>query len=73
MQRLPTYFVSHGGGPWPWMRDMTGGRYDRLEASLQAMAQAHHGQVRAILRNDDAALEVSRRCLPTLRERLKHL
>ena len=31
------------------------------------------GQVRAILRNDDAALEVSRRCLPTLRERLKHL
>ncbi|GAB2668408.1 LytR/AlgR family response regulator transcription factor [Arenimonas aestuarii] len=31
------------------------------------------GQVRAMLRNDDAALEVSRRCLPTLRERLKHL
>ena len=31
------------------------------------------GQVRAILRNDEAALEVSRRCLPTLRERLKHL
>lgn len=31
------------------------------------------GQVRAILRNDDAALEVSRRCLPALRERLKHL
>ncbi|MDT7514602.1 DODA-type extradiol aromatic ring-opening family dioxygenase [Rhodoferax mekongensis] len=20
--RLPTYFVSHGGGPWPWMPDM---------------------------------------------------
>lgn len=20
--RLPTYFVSHGGGPWPWMADM---------------------------------------------------
>ncbi|MDY0021439.1 LytTR family DNA-binding domain-containing protein [Arenimonas caeni] len=31
------------------------------------------GQVRAILRNSDAALEVSRRCLPALRERLKHL
>ena len=31
------------------------------------------GQVRAILRNDETALEVSRRCLPTLRERLKHL
>jgi aromatic ring-opening dioxygenase catalytic subunit (LigB family) len=20
--RLPTYFISHGGGPWPWMEDM---------------------------------------------------
>ena len=20
MTRLPTYFVSHGGGPWPWMK-----------------------------------------------------
>lgn len=49
MSRLPTYYVSHGGGPWPWMREQTGGRYDRLEASLQAMAQAHQGQVRAIL------------------------
>lgn len=49
MTRLPTYYVSHGGGPWPWMREQTGGRYDRLEASLQAMAQAHEGQVRAIL------------------------
>ncbi|GAB2488949.1 LytR/AlgR family response regulator transcription factor [Arenimonas alkanexedens] len=31
------------------------------------------GQVHAILRNSTAALEVSRRCLPLLRERLKHL
>ena len=31
------------------------------------------GHVRAILRNDEAALEVSRRCLPTLRDKLKHL
>src|SRR3990167_8909829 len=21
-QRFPTYFISHGGGPWPWLRDM---------------------------------------------------
>lgn len=20
--KLPTYFISHGGGPWPWMEDM---------------------------------------------------
>ena len=22
-QRLPTWFVSHGGGPWPWLPEMT--------------------------------------------------
>ena len=31
------------------------------------------GQVHAVLRHDGIALEVSRRCLPQLRERLKHL
>ena len=34
---LPTYFISHGGGPWPWMKDLTNGAYDRLEASLAEM------------------------------------
>jgi aromatic ring-opening dioxygenase catalytic subunit (LigB family) len=34
MTRLPTYFVSHGGGPWPWMKDQYGPTYDKLEASL---------------------------------------
>ncbi len=32
---LPTYFISHGGGPWPWIKDQMPGVYDRLEASLQ--------------------------------------
>lgn len=32
--RLPTYFLSHGGGPWPWMREQTGSAYDALAASL---------------------------------------
>jgi aromatic ring-opening dioxygenase catalytic subunit (LigB family) len=32
--RLPTYFVSHGGGPWPWMKEQAGGAYDKLEHSL---------------------------------------
>jgi aromatic ring-opening dioxygenase catalytic subunit (LigB family) len=32
---LPTLFISHGGGPWPWMRDEMAGRYDRLAAALQ--------------------------------------
>jgi len=32
--RLPTYFVSHGGGPWPFMKEQVGAAYDKLEASL---------------------------------------
>ncbi len=31
---LPTYFVSHGGGPWPFMKEQVGSNYDKLEASL---------------------------------------
>jgi aromatic ring-opening dioxygenase catalytic subunit (LigB family) len=32
-QRFPTYFISHGGGPWPWLRDMRR-MFSNLEASL---------------------------------------
>jgi aromatic ring-opening dioxygenase catalytic subunit (LigB family) len=49
MSRLPTYYVSHGGGPWPWMREQNGSRYDQLEASLQAMAREAGEGVRAVL------------------------
>jgi aromatic ring-opening dioxygenase catalytic subunit (LigB family) len=35
---LPTYFISHGGGPWPWLKDEMPGVYDRLAASLREMA-----------------------------------
>jgi aromatic ring-opening dioxygenase catalytic subunit (LigB family) len=31
--RLPTYFISHGGGPWPYVPEMRA-RMQRLEASL---------------------------------------
>ena len=24
---LPTYFISHGGGPWPWMKREMGDAY----------------------------------------------
>jgi aromatic ring-opening dioxygenase catalytic subunit (LigB family) len=34
---LPTYFISHGGGPWPWMKGQMNGAYDKLEASLKDM------------------------------------
>lgn len=36
MTRMPTYFISHGGGPWPWMEDMRKG-FAALEKSLAAM------------------------------------
>ncbi len=33
---LPTYFISHGGGPWPYVPEMREG-YERLAASLRAI------------------------------------
>ncbi|PZP96420.1 MAG: dioxygenase [Variovorax paradoxus] len=35
--RLPTYFISHGGGPWPWMKAEMGDTYAKLEAALADM------------------------------------
>jgi len=34
-QKLPTYFLSHGGGPWPFMMDQVGHLYGKLDASLR--------------------------------------
>jgi aromatic ring-opening dioxygenase catalytic subunit (LigB family) len=33
--RLPTYFISHGGGPWPWIEDMMPGDFTPLRSSLE--------------------------------------
>ena len=46
---LPTYFISHGGGPWPWMKEQMGGRYDRLEAALHEMPQQLGTTPKAVL------------------------
>ncbi|HPU38977.1 MAG TPA: class III extradiol ring-cleavage dioxygenase [Microthrixaceae bacterium] len=35
--RLPTYFISHGGGPWPWIKDQMPFDMEPLERSLQAI------------------------------------
>jgi aromatic ring-opening dioxygenase catalytic subunit (LigB family) len=48
-ERLPTYFLSHGGGPWPWMRDRFGSAYDKLEQSLQDVRHQVGSVPRAIL------------------------
>ncbi len=36
---LPTFFISHGGGPRPLMMDELSGRYERLAAALRQMPQ----------------------------------
>src|SRR5450755_1899230 len=46
---LPVYFISHGGGPWPWMRDQMPGRYDRLAAALQHMPEQWGEKPAAVL------------------------
>lgn len=49
MIRLPTYFLSHGGGPWPWLTGSVRDHYRKLEASLKAIAQELGGKPRAVL------------------------
>ena len=49
MTRLPTCFLSHGGGPWPWLTGPFRERYRALEASLEATARELGGKPRAIL------------------------
>jgi aromatic ring-opening dioxygenase catalytic subunit (LigB family) len=48
MSRLPTYFISHGGGPWPWLDGDFRRQFDRLEASLGEIAR-EAGKPRAVL------------------------
>jgi len=47
--RLPTYFVSHGGGPWPWLDGDMRHAYAALEASLRGMLAQVGTMPRAIL------------------------
>ena len=47
--RLPTYFVSHGGGPWPWLKNEVGTAYRELEASLVDMRRQVGARPKAVL------------------------
>ncbi|HMA10551.1 MAG TPA: class III extradiol ring-cleavage dioxygenase [Steroidobacteraceae bacterium] len=49
MRRLPTYFLSHGGGPWPYLTGPFRTHFRLLEASLKATARELGGKPRAIL------------------------
>jgi aromatic ring-opening dioxygenase catalytic subunit (LigB family) len=46
---LPTYFISHGGGPWPYMLDRVNGAYDKLMAALQDMPRRLGAPPKAVL------------------------
>jgi aromatic ring-opening dioxygenase catalytic subunit (LigB family) len=46
--RLPTYFISHGGGPWPYVPEMRASMRE-LEDALVAMVQSLPTTPRAIL------------------------
>ena len=36
-KQFPTYFISHGGGPWPWIVDQMPGDWSLLTESLRAI------------------------------------
>lgn len=46
---LPTYFLSHGGGPWPWLDGPFRRGFDVLEASLKGMRRELADAPRAVL------------------------
>lgn len=46
---LPTYFISHGGGPWPWMDGGFRRQFDQLEDSLGGIAREVGAKPRAVL------------------------
>ena len=46
--RLPSYFISHGGGPWPWMPALRA-QLAGLESALAAMPGAIGTTPRAVL------------------------
>lgn len=47
--RLPTYFISHGGGPWPYMTGDFRSNFDQLEQSLIDMRLELGNAVQAVL------------------------
>lgn len=49
MARLPTFFLSHGGGPWPYMTGPIRDRFTTLEASLKELVGSLKTRPSAIL------------------------
>jgi aromatic ring-opening dioxygenase catalytic subunit (LigB family) len=49
MSRLPTYFISHGGGPWPYMQGEFRRHFDHLEQSLEGIAKEVGDRAKVVL------------------------
>lgn len=47
--RFPTFYLSHGGGPWPYMNEEARQPFARLEQSLRALPQQLPQKPEAIL------------------------
>lgn len=47
--RLPTYFISHGGGPWPYLDGPFRRMFDQLEQSLNDIRRELRDEPRAVL------------------------
>lgn len=47
--RMPTYFLSHGGGPWPWLDGPMRDSMTELETSLQRLPSELPAAPKAIL------------------------
>lgn len=48
-KKMPVYFISHGGGPWPWLSGPYRDAYHHLEVSLQALPSELPRKPQAIL------------------------
>ena len=46
---LPTFYLSHGGGPWPWMKGPSYDAHRKLEAALQRLPQLVGETPKAVL------------------------
>ncbi|HTV73223.1 MAG TPA: class III extradiol ring-cleavage dioxygenase [Candidatus Acidoferrales bacterium] len=48
-ERLPTYYLSHGGGPWSFMQGPMRREHEQLEAALLSVSRELDGRAKAIL------------------------
>ncbi len=68
MMKQPTFFLSHGGGPWPWMDGAYRQAHAKLEASLKALPATLPAPPSAILMIsahwEEASFTVTTACTP---------